>query len=66
MIQHYLKQPSRKPLDESTSNEMEVSIEKYKASSAVSNMQTAEMNLPNWLKNSLQKITFLLLHVLRS
>lgn len=45
---------------------MEVSIEKYKASSAVSNMQTAEMNLPNWLKNSLQKITFLLLHVLRS
>jgi hypothetical protein len=48
MIQHYLKQPSRKLLDESTSNEMEVSIEKYKASSAVSNMQTAEMNLPNW------------------
>lgn len=34
-------------VDKSTSNEMEVSIEKYKVPSAVSNMQTAEMNLPN-------------------
>ncbi len=34
---------------------MEVSIEKYKILSVVSNMQTAEMNLQNWLKNLLQK-----------
>lgn len=34
-------------VDKSTSNEMEVSIEKYKVPSAVSNMQTTEMNLPN-------------------